>query len=83
MRNLLNRGYDIEWFIIVLGDVRGAQRYCDLAAATGGAFLPVSRFDLASKQAGDFLEAFERSQEGGEGARYPLLPTSTNTNTYL
>lgn len=68
MRNLLREGYDIEWFVVVLGKLECAQRYRALAAATGGAFLLVENFEADSPDAATFLSAFERSNQHGKSA---------------
>ena len=48
MRTLTGAGYDVEWHIIVLGNVPDSQRYRSLATATGGSFLAVDTWGGAS-----------------------------------
>ena len=67
MRYLQERGYDIEWHIVVIGDdiARASRnRYASLAAATGGGFLAVDAFDARDPKAQAFLRAL--AQSGGE-----------------
>ena len=67
MRCLQERGFDIEWHIVVIGDdiARiGRNRYASLAAATGGGFLAVNAFDEHDPKAQTFLRAV--AQSGGE-----------------
>lgn len=44
MRDLLGAGFDIEWFIVIIGSISSTElkKYKSLATATGGAFLVTS-----------------------------------------
>lgn len=68
-RTLLKAGYDIEWHIIVLGEVPGSDRYAALAGATGGSFLAISdSFDESRRDVQSFLDAIDQGSDGA--ARY-------------
>ena len=74
MQTLLRQGYDIEWFIVVVGNdvnskhaelsMRDQELYKNLAQATGGQFLSVSDpsgWDEDNEEVSDFLHALEDS----------------------
>ena len=67
-KTLFKHGYDIEWHIVVLGDVKGSGRYAALAGATGGSFLAVDAFDESRNDVQNFLGAV--AQGSDEAARY-------------
>ena len=68
MRTLLHEGFDIEWHIVVLGDVERKERYEALAGATGGSFLSTGRFDADEPKAAAFLDAVGASGEQDHAA---------------
>ena len=61
MSSLHDFGYDVEWHIVVLGQVSQSERYESLAAATGGSFLAVTSFDESSRETARFLDAIADS----------------------
>ena len=67
MKALTRLGFDIEWHIVVLGEVERKERYRALAGATGGSFLSTSAFDAREPRAKAFLDAVSGS--GGKGRR--------------
>ena len=69
MHALQDAGYDVEWHIVVLGQVSHKERYEMLARATGGSFLAVSTFDEHSREATAFLDAIDESSRGDAEAR--------------
>ena len=69
---LLAAGFDIEWHIVVLGNVQGQEKYAALAGATGGSYLRVDRgseFDERDEEASRFLNALDESSRGDHDAR--------------
>jgi len=68
MRVLLREGFDIEWHIVVLGEVERKERYEALAGATGGSFLSTGTFDADEPMAAAFLDAVSASGEQDHAA---------------
>lgn len=65
-RTLQREGYDIEWHIVVLGEVDGSKAYAALAGATGGSFVQIEDvFDVQQPSVRHFLGSIER---GGDAA---------------
>ncbi len=74
MRTLTAAGYEIEWHIVVIGDVESSQQYEALTKATGGSYLAIEDglwFDEGAPKARAFLDALADSgcAESGDEAR--------------
>lgn len=70
MAALQGKGFDIEWHIIVLGEVQQKRVYASLARATGGSFLAVpGSFDEDGTNETAFLDALDDSSDMSEGDR--------------
>lgn len=65
MNSLRFAGFDVEFFIVVVGSLTnmpGTVRYRDLACSTGGAFLSINhRFDELASESQKFLSALAQS----------------------
>jgi len=61
MRTLHAEGYDVEWHIVVLGDVEETGSYQALAGATGGTYLAIDEFDEERSDVARFLQAIDDS----------------------
>ena len=66
MRTLHDHGYDVEWHIVVLGDVADTGGYAALAGATGGSYLAIDEFDEGSAEAASFLRALDTSSSSDD-----------------
>lgn len=72
MKTLRTKGYDVEFFIAIIGsEVSGAQCYRDLARATGGAFLQLqSGFQPSSPEVKHFIAAMKQSRSRAQQEQY-------------